>query len=80
MLKMDRKHEGISRAVMARILQVQARTISNWEHDKTTPSLDLFIDWCIVLNSPHNYILGSCIQDKERKERLLERRKRWVKR
>ena len=51
-LKAARKQRGLSQAALGKLLDVQAKTISNWENGKSEPNLKTINKLCEVLNIP----------------------------
>ena len=51
-LKAARKQRGLSQAALGKLLDVQAKTISNWENGKSEPNLETINKLCEILNIP----------------------------
>ena len=51
-LKAARKQRGLSQAALGKLLDVQAKTISNWENGKSEQNLKTINKLCEVLNIP----------------------------
>lgn len=59
---------------VAKILNVQSYVISDWEQERSEPSLDEFRKLCIIYDVPSDEVLGIDTADK-REEALLYKEK-----
>ncbi len=68
-LKDYRKKASMSQGDLARLLDVDIKTVGNWERGKTMPTCEQLWDCCVILSTDPNSMLGwPCSQQLDKHE------------
>ena len=62
-LKNHRKEKGLSQEELANLLYVTRQSVSQWENDKTMPSVDLLVKLSEIFDTTVDALLGKPEKD-----------------